>query len=152
MVVRNATIAGEMLIFDVGVWLNSMEVIDMKTVECVVVLLLSAVVVCFSFATIRHTKQNFKSNIQYATAKSVVVTDLVSIEELQKAINENKEMFADDGVIVGPNFVVLVNEDTLSLQVIQSPVKQITSSEKINPTPNPKQTDDNAGNIGAPVK
>ena len=111
------------------------------------------VVLCLivSFCAISYHRQvvsSVKFNIQYATAKSVVVTDLVSVEELQKAINENKELFAEDGVIVGPNFVVLVDKNTLSMQVVQSPVKQITSNEKINPTPNPKQTDDNAGSVG----
>ena len=93
--------------------------------------------------------KNKRSEIQYSTAKSVLVTDLVSIEELQKAINENQEMFKEDGVIVGPNYVVLVDKEKLSIQVVQSPVKSITSSEKINPTPTPKQVDDNAGSIGA---
>lgn len=103
-----------------------------------------ALIVCF-VAEGWHTTR--KSVIQYTTAKSVVVSDLVSIEELQKAINENREMFKDDGVIVGPNYVVLVDKEKLAIQVVQSPVKSITSPDKTTPTP--KQTDDNAGSIGA---
>ena len=102
-----------------------------------------ALIVCFIVEGWHDTR---KSAIQYTTAKSVVVSDLVSIEELQKAINENRDMFKDDGVIVGPNYVVLVDKEKLSIQVVQSPVKSITSPDK---TPTPKQIDDNAGSVGA---
>ena len=106
---------------------------------------LGAIILAFIIEGWHSTR---KSAIQYSTAKSVIVSDLVSIEELQKAINDNKEMFIDDGVIVGPNYVVLVDKEKLSIQVVQSPVKSISNPEKINPTPAPKQTDD-AGSIGA---
>lgn len=80
------------------------------------------------------------------SAKCVVVTNDSAINDLQKTVNDNRDLFINSGgIVVGENFVAVVDKDTLALQVVQSPVKRISSVVQETPKPNNEET----GAVGA---
>ena len=100
----------------------------------------------FLIVHIWKNAQDYKTRIT-ESAKCVVVTDDNDICDLQQIINEHRELFVDNGgIIVGNDFVAVVDKDTFALQIVQTPIKRITSN-KTQETTKPK--DDKQETVGA---